>query len=254
LVGGVCEVELSEMCEWLHEQLESLPVIRFPFNLEQLPYNGIYFFYEQGEKSQHHANSNEPPRIVRIGTHNDGNFRNRISEHYLLNESKRMNFTMANAKPSDRSIFRKNIGRALLSTENDYYGQIWEIDFTLKDNRLRKNLLRNMQKEKEIETKINKILRETFSFRFISFEGQATRIGKEGIESKLIGTVSRCQICKPSQDWLGRSSPKPEINNGKLWLSNYLASSGLSRQDKEDISSAIMKTHEWNRSVNLPVF
>jgi len=34
------------------------------------------------------------PRIVRIGTHKENNFQSRISEHFLLNESK-MNFTIA---------------------------------------------------------------------------------------------------------------------------------------------------------------
>lgn len=40
---------MSELCKWLHEQLEQLPLVKFPFRLEQLPGNGIYFFYEEGE-------------------------------------------------------------------------------------------------------------------------------------------------------------------------------------------------------------
>jgi hypothetical protein len=103
---------MSEKCSWLHSQLESLPLLRFPFNVKSLPSNGIYFFYEEGEMIDH---GNSPkPRIVRIGTHKENNFQTRISEHFLLNESK-LNFTIANPKPSDRSIFRKNIGRALLN-------------------------------------------------------------------------------------------------------------------------------------------
>jgi hypothetical protein len=43
----------------------------------------------------------------------------RISGHFLLNESK-MNFTQTNPKPLDRSIFRKNIGRALLNKQGGY--------------------------------------------------------------------------------------------------------------------------------------
>lgn len=31
-----------------------------------------------------------------------------------------MGYTMINPKPSDRSIFRKNIGRALLNKEGDF--------------------------------------------------------------------------------------------------------------------------------------
>lgn len=40
---------MSELCKWLHEQLEQLPLVKLPFRLEQLPGNGIYFFYEEGE-------------------------------------------------------------------------------------------------------------------------------------------------------------------------------------------------------------
>src|ERR671931_75543 len=111
-------------------------------------------------------------------------------------------FTISNAKPSDRSIFRKNIGRALLNKENDYYQKIWEIDFTIRENCNNYGIMRNIQKEKEIESTITKILREKFSFRFIPFdEGQAKkRIHTVGIESKLIGTVARCNVCKPSSD------------------------------------------------------
>lgn len=90
---------------------------------------------------------------------------------FLLNESK-LTFTIANPKPSDRSIFRKNIGRALLNKNNDYYLKIWNIDYTSKESRLKMNLMRNMEKEKQIESEISKILREGFSFRFIVLEGQ----------------------------------------------------------------------------------
>jgi hypothetical protein len=117
----------------LHEQLEQLPLIRYPFKLDQLPENGIYFFYEDGEIWGH---GGDKPRIVRVGTHRDGNFRSRISEHYLLNESW-MDFDENKPKPSDRSIFRKNIGRALLNKDKDSYLQIWNIDFTISKNRER---------------------------------------------------------------------------------------------------------------------
>jgi len=51
------------------------------------------------------------------------------------------------------------------------------------------------------------MLRERFSFRFIALEGQQKRIGKEGLESRLIGTVSNCNVCNASESWLGRFSP-----------------------------------------------
>ena len=129
---------MSDECSWLHEKLELLPLFKFPFNLDELPNNGIYFFYERNEDAIHIKQSNLDnikkisPRIVRIGTHRECNFRSRISEHFLLNDS-RMNFSAIRAKPSDRSIFRKNIGRSILNKQNDDYLKIWDIDFTLKE-------------------------------------------------------------------------------------------------------------------------
>ena len=119
------------LCKWLHEELRQLPLIRYPFSLEKLPKNGIYFFYEEGEFWGHGGNKS---RIVRVGTHKNGNFRSRIAEHFLLKESK-MNFDFMKPAPKDRSIFRKNIGRALLNMEGSSYLKIWNIDFTVKRNR-----------------------------------------------------------------------------------------------------------------------
>jgi len=40
-----------------------------------------------------------------------------------------MDFDRNDPKPSDRSIFRKNIGRALLNKSKDPYLKIWENRF-----------------------------------------------------------------------------------------------------------------------------
>lgn len=50
------------------------------------------------------------------------------------------------------------------------------------------------------------IMCERFSFRFIVLEGQQKRVGKEGLESRLIGTVAGCDVCKASDNWFGRLS------------------------------------------------
>ena len=220
---------MSETCKWIHEQLELLPIFKYPFDSKLLPNNGIYFFYEEGENSDH-GNGRNRSRIVRIGTHKENNFKSRISEHFLLNESK-MKFTQTNPKPSDRSIFRKNIGRALLNKRRDFdYLRIWEIDFTSSINRTNHSHLRNIEKERDIEYQITELLRKGFYFRLISLEGQKKRMGKSGIESRLIGQVASCEVCKPSDDWLGKFSTKPPIKNGKLWLSAAFGFYRIERQ------------------------
>lgn len=67
-------------------------------------------------------------------------------------------------------------------------------------------------------------------------------MGKSGIESRLIGTVASCKLCKPSDYWLGKHSTKPQIKNGKLWLSQHLDSIGLGDNDKIDLANAIANT------------
>ena len=232
---------MSEHCKWLHEQLEKLPLIKYPFRLEELPKNGIYFFYEDKEVWGH---GGYKLRIVRIGTHKNGNFRSRIKEHFLLDESK-MNFDVTKPAPHERSIFRKNIGRVLLNREKDSYLKVWEIDFTIKRNRERYSYLRNVRKEKKIENEITRILRQNFSFRFIIVDEQTKRMGTKGLESSLIGTVAGCKLCRPSDNWLGRYSPKQQIRQGRLWLVQHLKSRGVYGKDKETILDEIKKTKEW---------
>ena len=234
---------MSELCKWLHEQLEQLPLFRFPFKLEQLPRNGIYFFYEQGEIWGHGGSH---LRIVRIGTHRDGNFRSRIAEHFLLDESK-MNFGRDKSKPSDRSIFRKNIGKALLNQRKDNYLQVWEIDYTYKKHREKFGHLRDINKEKEVESEITRILRGKFSFRSIELHGQAERMGTRGLESSLIGTIARCKLCRPSKNWLGNYSPKKKIREGRLWLVQHLKANGMNEKDKKTTFDAIKRTKIYYR-------
>jgi hypothetical protein len=206
-----------------------------------LPENGIYFFYEDGEVWGHGGNK---PRIVRVGTHKDGNFRSRIKEHYLLDESW-MNFNENKPKPSDRSIFRKNIGRALLNKGKDSYLKIWNTDFMTSRNKKLWGSKRDIEKERRVEEMITRMIRERFSFRFIILDSQVGRMGSKGLESSLIGTLAHCNLCKPSANWLGNYSPIEKIREGGLWLVQHLKAEPINEKDKEVILNAIRKAREW---------
>ena len=227
---------MSELCKWLHEQLDQLSMITHPFNLEDLPQNGIYFFYEEAEVWGH---GSDEPRIVRIGSHRgQGNLRSRISETYLLDE-RRLSFGSENAKPADRSIFRKNLGRALLNRDGDDYLEVWEIDFTPTEDRERYRHLRDIEKEKRLEEAISGLLRNRFSFRVIAVDSPAER---RDLEKRRICSVARCSLCRPSCDWLGRSSPERKIRDGKLWQVQNLKGHPLEAGDKEPVVLAINST------------
>lgn len=227
-------------CQRLHAALERLPLLRFPFRWEELPKDGIYFFYEEGETVDH--GDGHRPRIVRIGTHKDGNFRPRMSDHYLLRgEERKMAFTAARPAPKDRSIFRKNLGRALLHRDGDAYLDVWNIDFTTRATKAAHAHRRDIGKEQRLEADITAILRGRFSFRFIVLEGPG-RMGSGGLESRLIGTVAQCPSCVGSDAWLGRSSPKPEIADSGLWLSQHLDAPALTPDEERTLTQAIDET------------
>lgn len=98
---------MSKLCERLHLIVNKMPRYYFPLDKNKIYKNGIYILFEKGEKAH------GVDRIVRIGTHRgDNNLYNRLKEHFI-NENK------------DRSIFRKNIGRALLNKNQDSYLEIW---------------------------------------------------------------------------------------------------------------------------------
>jgi hypothetical protein len=239
---------MSEYCQRLHEKLQDLPVMRFPFEKTQLPLNGIYFFYEEGENSGH---SGQQPRIVRIGTHRDGNFRSRIADHFL-SDGRRMDLHVNKPAPKDRSIFRKQLGRALLAKNKDPYLEVWNIDFTTRRNRQTYGNRRNLNKERDIEEEVSRLLREKFSFRYLELEVTVARIGSTGLEAALIGTVANCGVCKPSLTWLGLYSPKPEIRQTGLWLVQHLRSKPINESDMAAINTALMRNtsgtvgYEWS--------
>jgi hypothetical protein len=105
------------ICDKLHKWANARKSYDWCFDPKALPVNGIYIIFEKGE-SGHGAN-----RIVRIGTHNgDKQLRPRLRQHFI----------QAN---KDRSIFRKNIGRAILHRTSDPFASDWEIDLTAKSAR-----------------------------------------------------------------------------------------------------------------------
>jgi hypothetical protein len=123
---------MIEVCPELHRILERLPHHQFPFDDALIPLNGIYILFEDGEKA-HGTN-----RIVRIGTHTGKDqLRSRLKQHFIL-ENK------------DRSIFRKNIGRALLNKEKDPFLEKWELDLTTREAKENLGFQIDHEKQKQV--------------------------------------------------------------------------------------------------------
>lgn len=198
---------MSQNCKLLHLWFNKLQKYNFPFNKEDIPLNGIYILFEKDEFG-HSTN-----RIVRIGTHTGQNqLYARLSQHFCK-ENK------------DRSIFRKNIGRAVLNKNKDSFLEQWEIDLTTRNAKNQYSDLIDFEKQKEIEKKVTKYIQDNFYFVVFQVDDKVKRLD---LESKIISTISFCDECKPSKNWLGLFSPKEKIRKSGLWLVNGLWKTPLS--------------------------
>lgn len=215
---------VDELCHELHVWANSLPVYRFPFDVKLMPQNGIYLLFEKGEIG-HGTN-----RIVRVGTHTGQNqLRSRLEQHFVT-ENK------------DRSIFRKNIGRALLRKRHDDFLVDWEIDLTSADARAQHLDQIDRDRTKEVERDVSHYMQENFSFVVVPIESKEQRLW---VESQVISTVSRCCSCRPSGNWLGNYSTKEKIRKSGLWLVNELYKDPLTRKNLDELVGFLAKSEAY---------
>ena len=184
-------------CEILHHLFNGLVRYGFPFKESSISSSGIYILFEKGERA-HNGD-----RIVRVGTHTgQGNLRQRLEEHFLT-ENK------------DRSIFRKNIGRALLKSRNDPFLDQWERDLTTKQERQQIAGRIDFNRLSLTEREVSRIIRKMFTFCVLPLNSKRHRLD---LEKRIIATVNHCHDCSPSDRWLGNHSPKMRIRESGLWL------------------------------------
>lgn len=205
---------MDSICHKLHQLSSKLPRLNCPFDEKAIPLNGIYILFEKGETA--HGTD----RIVRIGTHTGNNqLRSRLKQHFLT-ENK------------DRSIFRKNIGRCLLNKSEDPFLTQWDWDLTTAKARVTYGKLIDYDKIKQVEHKITQYMQGNFSFIIFQVDSKDKRLE---LESKIISTVSLCNKCSPSKNWLGLYSPKEKIRKSGLWQVNELYKEPLSNKDWEEL-------------------
>jgi len=65
----------------------------------------------------------------------------------------------------------------------------------------------------------------------------------------LIGTVSKCSKCRPSENWLGRYSPKKAIRVSGLWLTRHINAEGITDKDVVIIEELIDKTKDGIKDI-----
>jgi len=220
---------VSEICQQLHGLFNSLLRHRFPFDELAIPRNGIYILFEKGEQAH------GVDRIVRVGTHTGENkLRSRLKQHFV-NENK------------DRSIFRKNIGRAMLQRAEDPFLEQWNWDLTTRKARERYLPLLDEEKQRQVEKAVTEYIQQNFSFVVFGVDNKGERLEWE---RKIISTVSWCEECRSSSNWLGMYSPKRKIRESGLWLVNGLYKDGLSWTELEELE----KVAQANPASTRPAF
>ena len=210
--------DVSKICDALHRIIINMGRHCFPFEEGAIPVNGIYILFEKGEKA--HGGD----RIVRVGTHTgEGQLKSRLQQHFL-NENK------------DRSIFRKNIGRAILAKENDPFLSHWNIDLTTRKAKNQYAHLIDMGKQREIEKRVTEYIQDSFSFIVIRVDQKEVRLY---LESRIISTVSHCLQCAPTASWFGLYSPTTRIKKSGLWLSNELWKKPFSFEELKEFEKTL---------------
>lgn len=209
----------------LHTLFNEQERITFPFEEKKnaIPANGIYIMFEKGETYQ------GLDRIVRVGTHTgDNQLYSRLNQHFVK-ENK------------NRSIFRKNIGRAFLHKEQHPYAEKWEYDTTSREGKEKYSKLLDIDFEKALEKRISDYIHQNLSFVVFEVKTKEERLFWE---SRIIATLSNAGKAReivPSEKWLGNSSPKECIPESGLWLVNELYKQGLSEEEFENLKKLVTR-------------
>lgn len=206
----------------LHRAFNGMPRWNWS-NIDHIPFtNGIYVFFENGEKYL------GMDRIVRVGTHtSEGNLKNRLKNHYV-NENK------------DGSIFRKNIGLALLHKRQDPYETIWAKNTSIPG--IKQSLEQDLKWEykMEIEKEVTSYLQQNMTFVCFPVDSAEARLR---LEDGIIATLNHSVGFSSSTTWLGNYSPKSQISDSGLW--NIKGSDGkpLSTNDLSKITALGERFH-----------
>ena len=208
LLDGSTIGHTDSLCDRLHALFCPMP--RYSWDqISQVPFtNGIYILFEKGE--QYHGME----RIVRVGTHTSQNrLKARLTDHFVKENH-------------DGSIFRKNIGKAILNAYRDPYLKIWTLDTSRPENRC----YLDAKKNTATEQRVTRYLRENFSFTVFQVSDPAERLR---MEEAIIATLNASPTFVPSSKWAGLYSPEIEIRESGLWLKQGLNGTPMTNAEFE---------------------
>lgn len=214
----------ASMCAKLHRLFNEMPRLHWN-EIDTIPFSsGIYIVFEVGETYQ------GMDRIVRVGTHrSDGRLRGRLKDHFVK-ENK------------DGSIFRKNIGKAILFKNKHPYLDIWNLDSS------RRGMTTSFEGydpeiQRKIEKTVSTYMREHFSFVCFPVLSEKERLR---LEEGIVATLNMTKDFTASPAWRGKYSPHRQISESGMWLKQGLTGVPLTEKDFANIEAYCLSTTDLN--------
>jgi len=193
----------------IHAVVDNLPRLDQTFARSDIPRDGIYLLFEDGETTL--VGGQQVDRIVRVGTHRvDGRLSTRLRHHFSGNRRS--------------SVYRLHLGGALLAREDS------------ADPRLTPWLDRHGTRMPDVEEWVSHVLR--VNFRFVCFP-VATPVERLSLERGLIAALAQQPLGSPSDQWLGRHARHPTIRRSGLWNTQGVDALPLTDVELERVTELI---------------
>lgn len=206
--GGTAGDNPGNQCLGVHQIVESLPLYRdFRSANGELPADGIYFFFEEGELCAR----TQRPRIVRVGINKkQGRLVSRLRNHGYGGGRSSLG--------KDASAFRMLLGDALLRrSDPDHPCLVHWNDHMSRSAKACADCHR-------LEQDVSEHLVEKMSFRVLSLDDGGQR---ERLEGLLVGLLAMRPCCQPSVGWLGNHSGSEKVRRSGLWNREHTGSGRL---------------------------
>ena len=211
-------IDKSQIVDEIYGLVEQLPRFDSQTPAEELPENGIYFFFERGETVKWRGKVVD--RIVRVGTHmKDGRFKKRIRQHYGNVKSLHGN--------KNGSVFRRVLGGALLRKDDP------------NDPRLKDWETQGGPSFAEVEERTSQVLRSNFTFCCLRVDSGEER---KNLESGLIGLLAQHPLAKFSEEWLGKYAASEEIKRTGLWNTQHVNGDPLLFEEFQRVGQLVEET------------
>lgn len=176
------------------------------------PERGVYFFREPGE---HRAGQSHRPRIVRVGTHAvSGGAKSTLWKRLYAHRGR-----TAGGGNHRGSIFRLHVGAALLRRERATIGDL--PSWGDKSSAAKASRAAEVVHERRVSEHLGRM---SVLWLEVPDEPGPTSL-RAFVERNAIALLSNGlePVDPPSDGWLGRASPREEIQSSGLWNLNHVS-------------------------------